>query len=455
MSVLSKDIMSLYIRDGSFSITAVRRHSRNSTILDARDYPLKAPGSSEKARRDGLISGLTDFFEQNGRSWDDIIVVLSRKSVLFSKVWFPSTVKESLSTAIEFELENICPFKKEEAVYDYKVAEESGDGSRICVLLSLIKRSYYEELIDILREFSLSPTAVIASPVVWEGVDWLFGDDVTLDKVLIMREGEDLLVNTYSTKGLRDSVLYEGSAHLSERFEGLIGEESDSLLVFLWGDGLDELERDLNGGAVHTYKILPSQFHKRFVHDDTEIYTDSFIPALCASEIVKYAPRALNMIPIKDRPRQGRFMSYAFWALAGIVGLSLLVLSITPLFKQSAAIAELEKELSSISVDVDEILKQKEEIEASVSRLNEIREIRDRNPLDVLKELTLLMPDHTWLTYFRQNKEKIEVGGISESATSLISILELSPLFRDVSFSSPVLKNREGTETFRLSMYLE
>jgi Tfp pilus assembly protein PilN len=455
MSFLSKDIMSLYIRDGSFSITAVRRHLRNSTILDARDYPFKAPASSEKARRDGLISGLADFFELNGRSWDDIIVVLSRKSVLFSQVWFPSTVKESLSAAIEFELENICPFKKEEAVYNYKVAEESGDGSRICVLLCLIKRSYYEEIRGILREFSLSPTAIIASPVVWEGVGWLFGDDMIPNKVLITREGEDLLVNTYSTKGLRDSVLYEDSAHMPERVQGLMGEGGDTSLVFLWGDGLDELERNLSEGGAPTYQILPSQFRKRFAYDDTAIYNDVFIPALCASEIVKHVPSILNMIAIEDRPRQGRLMSYTFWVLAGLLVLSLLLLSITPLLKQTAAIADLEKELGSMSVNVDEIMKQKEETEALISRLNEIQEIRDRNPLDVLKELTLLLPEHTWLTYFRQKEEKIEVGGIPESATSLISVLELSPLFKDVSFSSPVIKNREGTERFRLSMYLE
>ncbi len=447
--------MSLYIRDGSFSITAVRRHLRNSTVIDARDYPFKAPGSSEKAKREALIFGLADFFERNGRTWDDIIVVLSRKSILFSQVWFPSTVKENLSAAIEFELQNICPFKKEEAIYDYKVAEETGDGSKICVLLSLIKRSYYEEIRDILKEFSLSPTAIMASPVVWEGVDWLFGDDAIPDKVLIMREGEDLIVNTYSTKGLRDSVLYEGPAHVPERAEELIGEGSDSSLVFLWGDGLDELERKLTEGGIQTFKILPSQFHERFAHDDAEIYNEHFIPTLCASEIVKHVPFTLNMIPVKHRPRQGRLRYYTFWVLAGLIVLSLLLLSVTPLLKQSTAIADLEKELSSMSIDVDEILKQKEEIEASISRLNEIREIRDRNPLDVLKELTLLLPEHTWLTYFRQKGGKIEVGGISESATSLISVLELSPLFKDVSFSSPVTKNREGTETFRLSMYLE
>ena len=81
--------------------------------------------------------------------------------------------------------------------------------------------------------------------------------------------------------------------------------------------------------------------------------------------------------------------------------------------------------------------------------------IRDTNPLDTLKELTIILPDHTWLTYFRKKGEEIELGGISKSAISLISILESSALFRDVSFSSPVVKGRGGEETFRIRLYLE
>ena len=111
--------MSVDIRDGSFSVTAVRRHLRHSTIVDARNYPLKPPPASEKAKREGLISGLEDFLGQNGARWDEIIVILSRKSVLYRQVWFPSTVKENLGAAIEFEIENISPFKREEALYDY------------------------------------------------------------------------------------------------------------------------------------------------------------------------------------------------------------------------------------------------------------------------------------------------------------------------------------------------
>ena len=455
MNFTFKNIMSMDIRHGSFSITAVRRHFRHSTIMDARSYPMKGSPASEKARREGLISGLEDFFERNGTNWDEIIVMLSRKSVLYGQVWFPSTVKENLSTAIEFEIEKFSPLKKEAILYDYKVVEEAPDRSRICVLFNFVKRKYYEDLVDVFGKFALKPMAIIGSPAIWEGADWLFNKKGPLDTFLIVKEGGDLIVNRYSSKGLRDSVLYEKPAHLPEEVAELCRGENGLSPVFLWGEGLEEYESVLKEKGIKSFTILPSQFYEHFTYSNAEIYNNEFIPAFCASEVIEKAPDALNLIPKKDRPRKGKLISYTFWVLIVLIFLSLAFLSVIPFLKQAATIDHLEKELNSLSVNVDEIFNKKAEIETHLSRLNEVEKIHDRSPLDALRELTMILPEHTWLSYFRQKGEEIEVGGISESATSLISILESSPLFRDVSFSSPVVKRKEGTETFRLNMYLE
>ena len=451
-----KKILSVDMRDESFSIVGTRRNLKYQEILDARNFILaEGVHASEKDRREKISSGLENFFNENGTAWDEIIVILPRRSVLFREVRFPSTVKGNLNAAIDFEVENISPFKKGEVLYDYKAVEDTSGGSSICVLLSLIKRKYYEDIVDIFKRFSLIPTAIIASPVVWEGVDWLARENGQTDAFLLLKEEENLILNRYSSKGLMESILYESPVDLSERFAGLSREEDSLSPVFIWGGGLDEIERDLTGEGVKTFKILPSQFYERFRHEDTEIFNEKFIPALCASEAAEKAPDLLNLIPLKDRPRKGKIAYYTFWALTSLVFLSLLLLSVIPPLKQTATIDHLERELAGLSVQVDEIIKNKEEIKASLSRLKEVEKIQDINPLDVLKEVTVLLPEHTWLTDFQQKGEKIEVGGISESATSLISILESSPLFKDVSFSSPVIKNKEGTERFRMKIYIE
>ncbi len=451
-----KNILSVDMRHESFSIVGVARSLRYQKILDARKFILgEGLHSSEKAKKEEIFSGLEEFFKENGTNWDEIIVILPRRSVLYRQVWFPSTVKENLTTAIDFEVENISPFKKEDILYDYKVVEDSSDGSRICVLLNLIKRKYYEDIVSIFKTFSLRPTAIISSPAVWEGVDWLFRENGQTDIFLLLKEEGDLVVNKYSSEGLKESILHERAVDLPENFKEL-GTEEDSLPpFFLWGDGLDDCEKKLTEEGVKTFKILPSQFYEHFNYKDTEIFNESFIPAICAGEITEKAPDALNFIPLKDRPRKGKLAYYTLLVLVSLIFLSLILLSVIPSLKQFATIDQLEGNLSSLTGQVDEIIKSKDEIKTSLARLNEVEKIQDINPLDVLKELTVLLPEHTWLSYFRQKGEEIEVGGISESSTSLISIIESSSLFKDVSFSSPVIKNREGTESFRMKMYLE
>lgn len=455
MNFLFKNSMSMDIRYGSISITGIRRYLRRVKIMDARDYTLEGSTPSEKAKRDGMISGLEDFFGRNGANWDEIIVILSRKSILYRQVWFPSTVKQNLGTAIEFEIESFSPFKKEDIVYDYKIIEETSDGSRICVLFNLVKKKYYEDIVEAFKRFTQKPNVILGSPAIWEGADWLFGKKISSDSFFITQEGKDLILNTYSLKRISDSVLYENPASLVKEVSEKYEEKDGVSPVFLWGEGLEDCEDLLKEKRINVSKILPSQFYEYLRYNNKEDYNEQFIRAFCASKAIEKVPDALNLIPLHERPRKGRFIYYTFWILIAFVFLSLVFLSGVPFFKQAVIIDRLEKEISSLSVNVDEISKKKAEIEVYLSRLKEIENIRDSNPLDALKELTVILPEHTWLTYFRKKGEEIELGGISESAISLISILESSPLFRDVSFSSPVVKGRGGTETFRLRMYLE
>lgn len=455
MNFLFKNSMCLDLRNGSISITGMRRYLRRVKIMDARDYPLVATTPSEKAKRDGIISGMEDFFDRNGANWDEIIVILSRKAILYRHVWFPSTVKQNLSTTIQFEIETFSPFTKEDIVYDYKIIEETSDGSKICVLLSLIKKKSYEDIVDAFKRFALKPSAILGSPTIWVELDRLFGKKTPCDSFLITQEENDLILNTYSLKGIRDSVLYENPAHLVNDISEKFKEKDEVPPVFLWGEGLENYEDLLKEKGITATKISASQFSERLRCNSKEAYNEQSIRAFCASETIENMPDVLNLIPIHERPKKGRYVYYIFWVLIVFVFLSLAFLSAVPFFKQAVTIENLEKEISSLSVNVDAINAKKTEIERYLARLKEIENIRDSNPLDALKELTVILPKHTWLTYFRKKGEAIEVGGISESANSLIPILESSPFFRDVSFSSPVVKGKEGTETFRVRMYLE
>jgi Tfp pilus assembly protein PilN len=70
--------------------------------------------------------------------------------------------------------------------------------------------------------------------------------------------------------------------------------------------------------------------------------------------------------------------------------------------------------------------------------------------LVILKELTRIIPEHTYLHSLKCKKDQIEIGGRSSSAADLIAILEKSGLFTKTEFLSPIVTDETGSENFRI-----
>jgi hypothetical protein len=81
--------------------------------------------------------------------------------------------------------------------------------------------------------------------------------------------------------------------------------------------------------------------------------------------------------------------------------------------------------------------------------------------LDILSELTGIIPVDTWVSSFNfktksGNKGKtlqgeITISGFAQSSSVLISLLEDSPFFEKVEFVGPI-KKRRGIEEFKINI---
>ncbi len=70
-------------------------------------------------------------------------------------------------------------------------------------------------------------------------------------------------------------------------------------------------------------------------------------------------------------------------------------------------------------------------------------------PIMVINELTKKVPDHTWIYELDYSPEKIRISGQSEDASSLVSLIEASPMFHSAEFPSAVVRDQGGlTEQF-------
>ena len=72
--------------------------------------------------------------------------------------------------------------------------------------------------------------------------------------------------------------------------------------------------------------------------------------------------------------------------------------------------------------------------------------------LQLVDELTQLLPDDTWISQLDFKDREIQLRGNSAASAALIAALEASPLLRNARFRSPVTRDRRiGTERFHLS----
>ena len=72
--------------------------------------------------------------------------------------------------------------------------------------------------------------------------------------------------------------------------------------------------------------------------------------------------------------------------------------------------------------------------------------------VDLLRELTVILPDDTWVERLQIKGDSAQIIGQSAKASALIGIVESSKLFSDTAFTSPVTTDpRTGKMRFVLS----
>ncbi len=75
--------------------------------------------------------------------------------------------------------------------------------------------------------------------------------------------------------------------------------------------------------------------------------------------------------------------------------------------------------------------------------------------MDILKDLSERIPKSAWVRKLNFSDKGMQVEGHADSASELISLLEASPLFKDVAFLSPITKDRDGKERFRIGFQVK
>ena len=76
--------------------------------------------------------------------------------------------------------------------------------------------------------------------------------------------------------------------------------------------------------------------------------------------------------------------------------------------------------------------------------------------LDLLREMTRVLPKNAWLSRVRFTESTVEIEGYAASATDIVPKLEASGYFKKVEFSSPTFRDvRLNADRFLIKMEIE
>ena len=165
-------------------------------------------------------------------------------------------------------------------------------------------------------------------------------------------------------------------------------------------------------------------------------------------------PQPVNLLPEQvrqHRPDSARYLNLAL----GVVALMLLVGAIAlPLVNKLQVIPALEARTELVTVQAEVARRLREQVEQLGTGSRFLIEKKHGMPLalEIINELTRILPDDTWINRLDIKGQEVQIEGQSASASALIPLIESSDKLRNPRFRSPVTRMpRTNTERFHLS----
>ncbi|MBK8897664.1 MAG: PilN domain-containing protein [Candidatus Competibacteraceae bacterium] len=162
----------------------------------------------------------------------------------------------------------------------------------------------------------------------------------------------------------------------------------------------------------------------------------------------------LNLLPLEQRVRRG-FWERRLWAVLMATALLLVAAAaILPIWQQRALLIATMVKADQLQPAANQALALRDQLDRALETSRMLARKKQALParVDLLRELTGILPDDTWLERLQVKGDNAQIVGQSAKASALVGIIEASKLLSGTSFMSPVtIDPRFGKERFMLN----
>jgi len=394
----------------SLRVTAVRVHPGGARVVgtlsfeDAMHHAAGVWGTEYAA-----------FVRKHGCAHVAATVLLPRREVMVRHVALPGVSDKDMPAAIEFQMDGLHPYREEHVASSW--ARIPGTSS---VLIAITRRAIIERFVTLFGEAGIEVGAFTCSAAVIHSALRMFRESPTSSGLL-----------AYEPAGLGVEIYGESASRpvFSATFDVPLDRAAPMAASEL------RLEGDI---APHGL--------------DTLLNASPALPyAAALASACPLMALPLNLLPAELRPSGARWLWIPSAALGAAVLLLAIGLALFPRFDTKNYLASLKAEIDKVapvaarSTALD---RQIETARRNTAQLDALR-ARTKNDMDVLAEMTRILPSPTWLNFIEITRTQIMLAGETPQAAPLLQAIDASPLFQGSEFVIPPTRVNNA-EAFRI-----
>jgi hypothetical protein len=403
---------------------------------------------------------LGEFVARNGLLGAEAYLVLPADKVYMARAAFPPLRERDLREAVGMELERLFPVPPATLRYGYRRLPEPLSGGRALFIVAAVPTEYVDRWEEILSRTGLSLAAAI--PAGWAGLAAVSRQPAASMEpeavTVLLRWVTDSVECTVAAGGEPQFCVSRPCAPEAAPKEGI------SLALY----GLTDLPGSTGETSVDLFappgwfpagEFRPAEgFRFRTGRGAPELPggmpategPDAFaVLAACGAVL---SARRMDLLAPQRSGATSRIARAAIAAAAAAVVSLGIAWPATVAWKARAELRRLDARISELRPFAEQYQETLSDLDDIHARSTALRDAASSSweTLEILKELTERMPNGTWALTLRIDDRKVEMEGISPSASEIFPALTREGRFRSVEFAAPITRQPDNMERFKI-----
>jgi general secretion pathway protein L len=456
--IAPKKNLCVSIDKGNLSIAYGSRFLSQMKIKKSRKYPLD---QERYPQPEGLASSVALTMSDFGIAKTDVTLSIPKAWVIIKIVEFPSTIKENLSDVVSYELDRLTPLSPEDAFYDFRVLKENS--KKLTLLIVVAKADSITPYLNALREKGIHVSRVTVNLSCIGTLCHYMDKKIDSVFIEIKKDGyegalfsDGLITHAFTnsfTTANEKSKIETMMTEIEPLLNAVKQEGKAPQIMALLKDNNPTLKEMLKLQSLPV-RILNETDTKIKLSEPQEELTYAAIGGVFESLWPK--AKGINLLEKGHHEISKTPMALTIVLMLMIIAMWILYM-IAPLQIEGKRLTEIDRQIAIRKDEVKKVEAIKKEIEAINNEINTIEKFKNSQQmvLTIMKELSTIMPNNSWLLRLRISGSTVEIEGLAHSATEVLSKLESSNILKKAEFSTQTTRDgRTNSDRFSIRMQI-